>query len=446
MQPTFVARGMVVLAVLSVLLTACAVPGAGPTQTVPTETVPAGTSAIPRPDHTVVVLLENEDSRKVLGSSAAPYLTGLARQGATMTESYGVTHPSQPNYLALFSGSPQGTTNDFCPRNFSGRPNLATQLAGAGLTFTGFAESMPSAGYTGCATGRYQRKHNPWVDFDNVPASSNQTFDAFPSDYTKLPTVAFVTPNMCHDMHDCSVRTGDDWVRDNLGAYAVWARSHNSLLVVTFDENSGGTVNPIATILVGAMVRPGIYTERMDHYTLLRTLEAAHGLAPLGNAARQNPLSDVWSTSATPGGSGIHNGSFESGLRHWARSGKTMSSTTQHHKGKRSARAGALTATRGNSVISQTMVAPVRASKLSVWWEGRCKDKVAKAWATIVVDRNTSGKHSTLLPRTCVAHGAWKRVQVGVTPGHSYTVRLINHDDGAKKTPNRTYFDAVSVG
>ncbi|HEX6056954.1 MAG TPA: alkaline phosphatase family protein, partial [Intrasporangium sp.] len=130
----------------------------------------------------MVVVFENKAEQEVLGSPDAPYLTSLSASGARFTEFRAVAHPSQPNYLALFSGSTQGVTDDSCPQLLGGRPNLAQRLMSAGCTFVGHSEDMPTAGFTGCtdSTGRYARKHNPWVDFANVPASSNLPFTDFP--------------------------------------------------------------------------------------------------------------------------------------------------------------------------------------------------------------------------------------------------------------------------
>ena len=120
-----------------------------------------------RPDHLVVVVLENKHRSSVAGSSRAPYLNKLAKQGANMTRSFGVTHPSQPNYFALFSGSTHGVRSNTCPQRFKKAQNLGSQLHRAGLSFTGYAESLPKTGFTGCGQGRYQRKHNPWVNFED---------------------------------------------------------------------------------------------------------------------------------------------------------------------------------------------------------------------------------------------------------------------------------------
>jgi phosphatidylinositol-3-phosphatase len=221
-------------------------------------------------------------------------MRSLAAAGASFSDSHGVTHPSQPNYLALFSGSTHGVTSDTCPVNLGGRPNLGRQLVDAGLSFTGYSEGMPTAGFTGCGSGGYARKHNPWVDFSNLPGSSNQPFSAFPTDFGQLPTVSFVVPDLCNDMHDCPVATGDTWLRTHLGAYARWARTHDSLLIVTFDEDDFTASNQIPTFFSGPMFKPGTYSEPVTHYRLLRTLEAMYGLPPLGSAATTAPIGDIW--------------------------------------------------------------------------------------------------------------------------------------------------------
>jgi acid phosphatase len=240
--------------------------------------------------------MENKAAGTIIGSPSAPYINSLARQGALFTGSYAVAHPSQPNYLALFSGSTQGVTGDGCPVTLA-QPNLATELTAAGLTFSGYSESMPAAGYTGCTAGPYARKHNPWADFPNVPAAENLPFTAFPTGpaaYGALPTVSFVVPDLDHDMHDGTVAQGDAWLRSNLDSYVQWAKSHDSELLLTWDEDDNNAANQIPTMLVGAGVQPGTYPERITHYNVLRTLEAFYGLPPLGESAAAAPVSDVF--------------------------------------------------------------------------------------------------------------------------------------------------------
>jgi acid phosphatase len=262
--------------------------------TAPTLVTPSAQAAtsVPAYDHIVMVMFENKAVSQIT-SSSAPYFTSLAGQGAKFTQSYAITHPSQPNYLAFFSGSTQGSTNDNCPLTFSGT-NLGSQLIAAGKTFKGYSESMPSNGYTGCSSGTYRRKHNSWVDFTNVPSSSNLTYASFPTDFTTLPHVAFVTPNMCNDMHDCSIATGDTWLKNHLDAYAQWAKTHNSLLIVTFDEDDSSSMNHIYTAFVGAHVVVGSYSEVINHYNVLRTIEAAFGLPGINNASSLSPILDAF--------------------------------------------------------------------------------------------------------------------------------------------------------
>jgi hypothetical protein len=252
----------------------------------------AAAAARPRYEHVLIVIMENHGLAQVVGNPAAPYITALSRQGANFTNSHGIGHPSQPNYLALFSGSTQGITNDSCPHTYTGVDNLAAQLIAAGFSFAGYSESMPSAGYAGCRAGAYVRKHNPWVNFTNVPGASNLPYSAFPTDLAQLATVSFVVPNLISDMHDGSVNTGDVWLRNNIDVYVQWAKTHNSLLILTFDEDdSSSTANLIPTILVGTGVLPGSYGELINHYNILATVESLYGLPALTAAL---PIAQVF--------------------------------------------------------------------------------------------------------------------------------------------------------
>ncbi len=248
---------------------------------------------LPVPDHVVLVMEENQDFAAVFNSPAAPYLNTLARQGAVFTNSHALTHPSQPNYLDLFAGSDQGLTDDSCPHQYSS-PNLASALIAAGHTFVGYSEDLPAAGAQNCTAGLYARKHAPWVNFTNVSRTASQPWSAFPTDYSRLPTIAVVVPNLNHDMHNGSIRSGDSWLQQHLDAYVQWAHSHNSLLIVQWDEDSGTDVNHILTLFVGPMVAPGQYAERITHLTLLRTLEDRYALPAAGRSSTSAPITDVW--------------------------------------------------------------------------------------------------------------------------------------------------------
>jgi len=241
-------------------------------------TTTAASSRVPEPEHIIVVVLENHSFNEIFGAGEAPFLDYLATHGAEFTKSFAVAHPSQPNYFALFSGSTQGAKDD---RPYSlTAPTLAGSLHAVGKSFVGYVERGSP------------RKHNPWESFaesDDV----EQDMSRFPSDLAQLPTVSFVIPNLDHDMHDGSIAEGDAWLRQHLGHYADWCNGHNSLLIVTFDEPHREGAR-IPTVFFGAAVRPGVYAEQIDHYSVLRTIEAMYGLSLLGDRTHTTPIADVW--------------------------------------------------------------------------------------------------------------------------------------------------------
>ena len=278
--------------------------------------LPAVAGAAPRWDHIVIVVEENKDYDQIIGNPAAPWLNALAQAGVSLTHMFGEEHPSQGNYFWLFAGSDMnvGFYDKVPERKFAGA-NLGARLIEKGLGFAGYAEGLPAAGSEaerapwGCLWHcRYGRKHVPWVSFSNVPATANRPFTDFPEAYDQLPTVAFVIPDLEDDMHngapERSIPAGDQWLRAHLDGYYRWAAAHNSLLVVTFDENDdkGGMrgltdpavapdrdqarhdrQNRIATVLAGAHLRPH-YADPTPatHVNILRTIEDAYGLTRSG--------------------------------------------------------------------------------------------------------------------------------------------------------------------
>jgi acid phosphatase len=261
---------------------------------------------LPVYDHIVLVVEENKDYEQIIASEAAPYSNQLKVAGASFTQMYAEEHHSQGNYFWLFSGSNQNVGfNDWVPRNPIDAPNLGQGLIAAGRSFKAYSEDLPAVGSTVSRKGLYARKHAPWVSFSNVPSAANLRWVDFPAKYDDLPTVAFVIPNLIHDMHDgkipASIKAGDDWLRQNLDGYVRWAKDHNSLLILTFDENDHGPVgltdpaspdwrkrNRIATIFAGARIKPGDYAEGrgITHVNILRTLEAMYGLERSGAQQR----------------------------------------------------------------------------------------------------------------------------------------------------------------
>ncbi len=248
----------------------------------------------PHGSHVTILLMENKDYDLVVGRRQAPYLNKtLIPQGVLLRNSHAIGHPSEPNYLALFSGSTQGITGDPCPVNFS-VTNVASELMAAGKTFAGYSESMPRDGYTGCYYGLYARKHCPWVDFTNVPASDNLVYNGFPS---TVATLVWITPNLCHDTHDCAVRVGDKWLAKNLPPIIAWDKSHDGLLILTWDEadpDKNGT-NQIATVLVGPMVKAGaVTTQDITHYGVLHTIETILKVPCIANDCKAPVIKGIW--------------------------------------------------------------------------------------------------------------------------------------------------------
>jgi len=262
---------------------------------------------LPKPDHIVIVIEENHAYSDIIGNSSAPYINGLVNGSLSslFTQSYGITHPSQPNYLLLFSGDNQGVTDDNVP---SGTPfnanNLGAELLQKGYTFMGYSEDLPSVGYTGASSGSYKRKHNPWVNWQDattngIPSSLNVPLTDFPSDYSTLPTISFVIPNQNNDMHDGSVSTGDSWLQNNLDGYIQWAKTNNSLFILTTDEDDGSSSNRIATLFVGQMVKKGSYNIHINHLNVLRTIEEMYGLNYAGSSNDSSAISSEYWLNAT---------------------------------------------------------------------------------------------------------------------------------------------------
>jgi acid phosphatase len=259
----------------------------------PTATRSRSAPALPRPAHVVVVVLENHSFDEIADGAHAPFVQRLVHSGAVLTQFYAITHPSEPNYLALFSGSTLGISGDPCPLTFQ-TANLGRSLLNSGRTFAGYSEGLPATGFTGCTSGLYVRRHAPWTNFTDLPTSVSQPMTAFPREFTKLPTVSFVIPNLVHDMHNGPLPQADTWLSQHLGAYVTWADTHNSLLVLTADEDDKSSGNRIATIIVGEHVAPGRYAQHLTHYSLLRTIEDMYGLPRLGKSASAPPINGVW--------------------------------------------------------------------------------------------------------------------------------------------------------
>jgi hypothetical protein len=258
--------------------------------------------------HVWVIVLENKAFDAIIGSPDAPYLNELAAASGLATRYVSVAKPSQPNYIALFSGSTQRVVdNDL---HDIAAPNLADQLEAAGRTWRVFAENVPPD----CSTaetaqdgpdgpGTYARKHEPAISFRSIARDDERctyiqplsAFDAAAADYT------LIIPNMCHDMHDCAVADGDAWLRSfvpRITGSAAWRAG--GTLFITFDEGVDSTTpsNQVATIVSSPLVPPGTTSSvPHDHYSLLRTVQDAFGLPCLEETCSANTLGEFFTAS-----------------------------------------------------------------------------------------------------------------------------------------------------
>lgn len=256
---------------------------------------------LPKPTHIVICVLENHKYKDIIGSKNAPYINSLADSGTLFGNYYALTHPSQPNYLLMFSGDAQGVINSTPPKGFPFKTqNLGACLLVKGYSFKGYSEDLPKVGDTIVSSGDYVRRHCPWVywlgkDTNQLPDTVHQPLTAFPHDYDSLPTVSFVIPNLYNDMHNASVAVGDAWVKKNLDSFVRWANSHNSLFILTFDEDDDSANNNVVAIFSGAGVKRGFYdTTHYTHYNLLRTLEEIYSLPYAGKSDSAVAIKDCW--------------------------------------------------------------------------------------------------------------------------------------------------------
>jgi acid phosphatase len=333
----------------------------------------AGT--VPMPDHIVVVIEENHDYDQIIGNAAAPFINGSVVAGGLLyTNSHATQHPSQPNYLDLFSGSTQGVNSanaslsnpynlpaqlaylqslpnptptqlqqiatlkfyvaylgpqanvggDAFPKasNFLTpvsapftTPNLAAALRDNGKTFVEYSDGLAKIPGAVDANGNavpsvinnpadpysvgYAHRHDPVANWMTDSPVGNQLANTTEQDFgnfgkngfDSLPTVSFIVPDTVHDMHDgaipASTTVGDTWLKNNLGSYLDWAKTHNSLLIVTTDENDYiDPSNKIATIINGdaRLFQAGTSDQLINHFDLLRTLQEVNGV-PAGQFA-----------------------------------------------------------------------------------------------------------------------------------------------------------------
>jgi acid phosphatase len=249
-------------------------------------------------------MMENQPYGAIVGSSAAPFINDLIARHGLATGYHAVAHPSQPNYIALFSGSTQGVADDLVHQLDA--PNLADQLEAQGRTWAVFAQNVPTACYTGDSAsggpdgpGTYARKHEPAISFTSI--ASDPARCARISDLSHFDPAAadfeLIVPNMCNDMHDCSVARGDAFLASFVPRITSSPAFADSVLFITWDEGGGdqGGGGRVPLVIVSPLVRPGTASSvAHDHYSLLRTIEDAWGLGCLARSCAANDLRELF--------------------------------------------------------------------------------------------------------------------------------------------------------
>ena len=260
--------------------------------------VRATASSLPTPAHIVVVMEENHSYSDIIGNtSSAPYFNSLASQGALLTSSYAVTHPSEPNYMALFARQHVRPVLGRVPdqRGHQGEPRLRT--AGRRRHVQGLLRGPAVAPVRrrarravraqALAVGQLQQRARR-----RTRCRSRRSRRTTPA-CRRCRSSSRTSTTTCTTARS---RQADTWLNNNLSAYATWAKSNNSLLIVTWDEDDYTENNQIPTIVVGQPVKAGQYSETINHYNLLATLEQMYGLSPASATAPAPPRSPTSGT------------------------------------------------------------------------------------------------------------------------------------------------------
>lgn len=293
-------RLSIIGAVLALALAICACStSSGANSKAPVPTTPAAALPASNASHVVMILMENKERGSVIGSSHAPYINSLARRYASPPNFYGVSHPSLPNYLALIGGSTFGVRSD-CTGCQQGSTNLVDQFEAKGVSWKAYMEGMPRPCFKGGSSGAYAKKHDPFAYFNDIVSNPARCAKIVPATQLKgdltagrLPDFVWISPNLCNDMHDCTVAHGDQYLAKLVPPLLQELGPHG-VLILTFDEGSsnasccGGLARGgrIPTVIAGPGVRRGAKpATAYSHYSTLRTVEDAFGLPHLRSAA-----------------------------------------------------------------------------------------------------------------------------------------------------------------
>jgi len=275
---------------------------------------PAAGATVPAFDHVFIIMMENHAFNEIIGNAQAPFINSLASQEGLATQSFAVSHPSLPNYLAATGASTFGITTD-CTTCFVSAPNIAVdRVEPSGRTWKAYMEDYPGNCFLG-DSGEYAQKHDPFLYYDDIRTNPTECarivpFSNLAGDLGATATTAsynWITPNLIDDMHDGTIAQGDTWLQQHVPTIlnSPAFTTQNSLLVITWDEDDGTEGNQVPTIVVQKSPTAGFRSSTMySHYSLLSTIEQAWGLTALtSNDAAATSLSAFFTppTGTPPG-------------------------------------------------------------------------------------------------------------------------------------------------
>jgi len=287
--------------VAAVMLGACGPAAASvhpsPTPVAAVQTPPeasAEPAPSPTPSHVFVLVMENRSASQAI---TGHYTSQLAAQYGVANNYRGVSHPSLPNYLAMTSGSTWEITDD----GFHDLPagGLGAQLTAAGMDWRAYMEGMGSDCFRN--GNGYALKHNPFAYYGSICPAQVVPFSQFANDMTgSVPRFVWITPNMCHDGHDCSTATADSWLEQTVPTIlATSAWQDNGVLFITWDEGED-SANSVLTLVIQPDQLNHSSDKAYNHYSLLAAIEDRLGLARLGAAAQAEPMPDLLATKRPP--------------------------------------------------------------------------------------------------------------------------------------------------
>ncbi len=233
--------------------------------------------------------MENHSAGEAL---TGQYTASLAAKYRVADNYHAVAHPSVPNYLALTSGQLWGVHDD--SYRVLPKADIGSQLTKAGISWRAYMEGM---GPGGCLDSPqpYDPGHNPFAFYGGGCPPNVVPLTGFVDDLARsTPRFSWITPDRCHDTHDCSVSAGDSWLRQEVPLItASQAWKSNGVLFITWDEDDGTADNRVLTLVIAPGVSHKSSSRQYTHYSLLATIEDLLGVGRLGEAAHAATMSDL---------------------------------------------------------------------------------------------------------------------------------------------------------